>query len=330
MPAQLPHSKNGNGRRPWQVALQRFLDRMAVDLTVGGLIVVSIALTLLELSLPDTAMREFLIEVNYGITCIFAVELILRFAAAPRWRFFRDYFIDILAILPLFRTLRFARVIRLLRLFRILRLMGIFSRYASSFPYVFRRGAVEYAMVLGLILLTVLFSTGAVLSLEHDNANFDTFSEALWFSIYTLLAGEPIPGPPTTVAGHVVVIGVMFMGMTVFAMFTGTVSAFMVERLRMEGRTVQWEEFENHVVICGWNRKAEIIIREYHFATGKSATPIVVIDQIEGVPEFRDESLRPRVQFLNADFTKVSALQKAGIDRAKTCIIVSESGPGRS
>lgn len=317
-------------RREWQLRLQRFFAKAQVDLTIGGLIVVSIALTLLELSLPLSETNSLLIETNYVITCVFAIELTLRFASNPRARFFQEYFLDIVAIVPLFRSLRFARLIRLLRLFRILRLMGIFSRYASSFPYVFRRGAVEYAMVLGLIMLTILFSTGAVLTLEQENPDVDTFPEAMWFSIYTLLAGEPIPGPPTTPAGHVLTVTVMFMGMTVFAMFTGTVSAFMVERLRVEGRSVQWDKFNDHVVICGWNRKAEIIVREYLVANGRNGMPIVVIDRIEGEPEFQDESLRPRVQFLDDDYTKVSALTKAGIERARTCIIVSSTESGRS
>jgi len=319
--------------RPWQRSLQRFFDQTGTDLTIGGLIVVSVALTLLELSLPDTPTRGILIEVNYAITCVFAVELLLRFAGRPRWRFFREYLLDIIAVLPLFRSLRFARVIRLLRLLRllrILRLLGIFNRHASSFPYVFRRGAIEFAMVFGLIVLTVLFATGAVLTIEHDNAQVDTFSEALWFSIYTMVAGEPIPGPPKSVAGHVLTVGVMFMGMSVFAMFTGTILAFMVDRLRMEGRTVQWEEFTDHVVICGWNRKAEIIVREYQVANGRSPVPIVVVDKIDGQLEFQDESLRNKVQFLNDDFTKVSALTKAGITRAKTCIIVSDANGKRS
>ena len=318
--------------RPWQVALQRFFDRSVTDLTIGGLIVISVALTLLELSLPveSEAWRTTLIEVNYGITCVFAIELALRFAAHPRWSFFREFFLDIIAVLPLFRPLRALRVIRLLRLLRILRLMGIFSRHASSFPYVFRRGAIEYAMVLGLIMLTVLFATGAVLTFEQGNEDVDTFGEALWFSIYTMVAGEPIPAPPKTLEGHVLAVSVMFMGMTVFAMFTGTVSAFMVDRLRVEGRPVQWEEFSDHVVICGWNRKSEIIVREYQVANSRKPVPIVVIDQHEGAPEFQDETLRNKVQFLNEDFTKVSSLTKAGITRAKTCIIVSDANGKRS
>lgn len=316
--------------RDWQQQLQYFFRRMSVELFIGGLIVTSVALTLLELSLPETELRSTLIEVNYGITCLFAMELTLRFAAQPSWQFFRKYAIDLISILPLLRMLPFARLLRLFRLLRILRLLGIFSRYASSFPYIFRRGAIEYVIVSGLILLTVLFSTGALLTVEKDNEDVNTFGEALWYSIYTLLSGEPISGPPKTIAGHLVVVGVMFMGMTVFAMFTGTVSAFMVERLSKEGRIVRWEDFNDHIVICGWNRKAEIIVLEYRVAERNRESPIVVVAEFDEEPEVTDPRLSSRVQFLNDDFTKVSVLEKAGIHRAKTCIILSDMAHHRS
>jgi len=54
--------------RPWQRSLQHFFDHTGTDLTIGGLIVVSVALTLLELSLPDTPTRGILIEVNYAMS----------------------------------------------------------------------------------------------------------------------------------------------------------------------------------------------------------------------------------------------------------------------
>ncbi len=316
----------------WQQRLQTFFRKAAVELTIGGLIVISVALTILELSLAPSPERTLLAEVNYGITALFAVELTLRFAGATsKKRFFREYWIDILAVMPLLRTLRFARLLRLLRLLRILRLMGIFSQYASSFPYIFRRGAIEYMMVCGLILLTVLFSTGAILTLEQDNPAFATFEDAFWYSVYTLLAAEPIADSPNqTAAGNLITVAVMFMGLTVFAMFTGTVSAFMVERLRRDGRLVQWDEFSDHMVLCGWNRRAEIIVREYCAAQPLQRQPIVAITDHGGSDDFIDPRLRGRVVFLRDDFTRVAALKQAGICRAKTCVILADTSGNRT
>ncbi len=336
MPLSLPHHRNqvnGVADRPWQRKLQQFFARPMTELVIGGLIVISVAFTIVELGLPEGEIRRsILYELNYGITCLFAVELTLRFlAASNKRRFFRDYFFDLLSLLPLFRGLQYARFLRLFRLLRVLRLLGIFSRYASSFPYIFRRGAVEYVIVSGLIMLTVLVCTGAILAIDKENDNLDEFDEALWYSIYTLLAGEPTAETPLhSLAGHLITLGVMFMGMTIFAMFTGTVSAFMVERLHREGRIVQWEDFHDHIIICGWNRKAEIIVREHRTANKGDATPIVVIAEYDDEPALSDLSLARDVHFLNDDFTKVTVLEKAGIHRAKTCIILSDTSRSRN
>ena len=330
------NSNHAKTRAPWRRALQRFFDRPQVELSIGGLIVTSVALVVLELSLAPSPFQHALGIVNYLITCLFAVELTLRFlAAANKRRYLREFWVDLIAItpliLPLFPALKFTRVVRLLRLLRVLRLLGMFSRYASLFPYIFRRGAIEYIIVSGLVMLTVVLATGALLNLESDNEELDSFGEAMWFSVYTLLAGEPTPMDASkSLASQFVVVGVMFMGMTVFAMFTGTVSAFMVDRLSREGRIVKWEELSGHTIICGWNREAEIIVREHLIAKGDDAVAVVIAELRGTEPDFVDPALRRKVQFLDDDFTKVAALEKAGIRRAERCIVLADLSQGRS
>jgi voltage-gated potassium channel len=116
-----------------------------------------------------------------------------------------------------------------------------------------------------------------------------------------------------------------------FAVITGTVSAVVTQTLRMEA-TVEWEDLENHMIICGWNRKAEIIVREAFAARKENPMQIVVIAKLEGgtIPHIPDPALRAHVQFLNDDFTKVSALEKAGVKRAATVILLSDTEKGRN
>ena len=109
----------------------------------------------------------------------------------------------------------------------------------------------------------------------------------------------------------------MFMGLTIFAIFAGTVSAFMVDRLRVEGRIVEFGELQDHIVICGWTPKTEVIIKEYRAGKQTRNTPIVVITEM---PADMLESYRKtlsNVMFLHDDFTKVSALHRAGIESAQ-------------
>jgi len=331
----MPQIPRPNAQQPatkWRRALHRFFGKLWVELFIGALIIVSVVLTIVEITSESAATVDpeafaRLELINNLITAFFVVELTLRYVAHPVKRcFFREYWIDILAVLPVLRIFRAARALRLLRLLRMLRLFGFLQRIASHFPYVIRRGATEYLVVTGLLLLTVLFGAGVMLAIEaQDNPDIDTWPEAFWFSVYSLFAGEPIPGAPRSLLGRVVAMFIMFMGVTIFAMLTGTVSAFMVERLRMEGQKVDWEHFSEHLVICGWNSKAEIVIREYRISHPEDDQPVVVIAEPMDEPPSPSPDLRDHVQILEDDFTRVVALEQAGIHRAQTCIILSDT-----
>ena len=342
---------SGARRQPrrWQAQLSAFFASVWVELTVGSLVLVSVGLTLLEFALAETAYRpedaelvRHLTQVNDVITIVFSIELTLRYLAATSKRqFFRSYWLDIIAVLPLFRIFRAGRAIRLLRLVRLLRSFGVISRLASHFPYVLRRGALEYIVVCGLLGLTVVFASGGMLYFEgrraageaiadsSDGTDFD-LEDSVWFSVYSLFAGEPIPEPPRTMGGKLIAVFVMFMGVTIFAMFTGTVSAFMVERLQSEGGKVNWDQLNDHVIICGWNTQAEIIIRELRASPGRGRTPIVVITTWEHEQPLLPRDLESNVLFYNDDFTRISALEYVGIHRASVCIILADTLGGRS
>ncbi|MEO2008311.1 MAG: hypothetical protein ABGX22_06435, partial [Pirellulaceae bacterium] len=83
---------------------------------------------------------------------------------------------------------------------------------------------------------------------------------------------------------------------------------------------------QDHVIICGWSTKAEIIIAEYRATPSMRLVPIVVLSEFEGdrVPVLPIDKQKG-VYFLNDDFTRVAALEQAGIHRAHTC----RSSPGR-
>lgn len=316
-----------------QLHLKRFFQLPIVNITIGILIIVSVVLTLIELSLPKYSSTLHIFNIlNEILTILFFLELTLRFIAAPNKKlYFQEYWLDILAILPLLRVFRTTRSLRLLRLLRILRLSGLFNHYASTFPYILKRGIQEYLIVFFLLLLTIAFGSVAILVFERSsNPNVTSLEDAFWFSIYSLFAGEQIPAPPSSLGGKLVAVFVMFMNVTIFAMFTGTISAFMVERIRREDDLVDWESFSNHTIICGWNPKAEIIVREYKAAGKSKGIPIIVIAEFNDEPNFTAPDLKSRLQFLNDDFTKVTALEKAGIRRAETCIILSDKSHGRS
>ena len=372
--------------RPWQVALNRFFNRASFELLIGTLVMLSVVLTLAEFWLESEFTRSspkvvtpwvtltqwhlrLLTMINDYITNLFIIELSLRFAAASsKSAFFAEFWLDILAVIPLFRIFRSARALRLLRIVRLFRLLGVFARLSSRYPRIFRNNAVDLLIVVGMLSIAVVFGTIAITHFENqarhseagqinlasdvdqrldevdflrqgDNIpdlnptsrenDFDMQS-SFWFSIYTLLAGEPVPVPPKTVSSRIVTVFLMLSGMAIFAIFAGTVSAFMVDRMRTEGRVVEWDALSNHIVICGWTQKTKIVIEEYRASKSSRRVPIVVITELD--PDMIDANIRAlsNVMFVHDDFTRVSALCRAGIERATTCLVLTDTSGGRS
>ena len=345
----------------WKLSLRLFFAKPIVEITVGGLVLLSVVLTLFELWLdsclsngirpmfgsigPLSENHLHAMElVNFAITLIFVSELTLRYVAANNKReFLREFWLDIVATLPLFRVFRGVRALRLLRLVRLVRLLGIMSRLSSHFPTILKRGAIDFLTICGLLLTAILFGTAAMMMSEgvspstettvanhlEDEQTFD-MENSFWFSVYTVFSGEPIPHQPKTLLGKIVTVFLMFMGLTIFAIFAGTVSAFMVDRLRMEGRVVRMNDLHDHIVICGWTPKTEVILREYRASSSTKNLPIVIITETELDRVATDIDTLPNVFTIQDDFTKVSALNRACISKAKICIVLADTSGGRS
>jgi voltage-gated potassium channel len=324
-------------------ALQRLLSRPIVESTLGGLIITSAALTVVETT--STAPSPWVVYGVQAITALFVVELVTRFRISPSRRgFFREYWLDVLSVLPLVAALdlpfvegasarppNWLAALALLRIFRLLRLLKIARHRVLLFPRVLRKGAREVFFASGLVMLAVVFASSALVMFERDaNPALRTFPQAFWFSVYSVIATEPIPGPPQTLGGHVVAVFVIMTGLFTFATVVGTISALVSDRMRSGDLIMDWEDLRDHLIVCGWNRKAEIIIKEFIAAYPDDDRPIVVLAELEGgVPQLRDAASRTRVQFLNDDFTKLEALEKVGIRRAARCILLADTSKGR-
>ncbi|MEM9410569.1 MAG: ion transporter [Planctomycetota bacterium] len=346
---------------PWKLRLRRVFAKPSVEMAVGSLVLISVVLTLFELWLDsclsvgnapivggigqlDLRHLQVMELINFGITMIFVMELTLRFISAQsKSQFFKEFWLDIVATLPLFRVFRGVRALRLLRLIRLVRLLGVMSRLSSHFPTILKRGAIDFLTICGLLLTAILFGTAAMMLSEGvaspkdlDSVNVSEPGESFnmensfWFSVYTVFSGEPIPHQPKTLLGKIVTVFLMFMGLTIFAIFAGTVSAFMVDRLRMEGRVVRMNDLQDHIVICGWTPKTDVILREYRASNSTKNLPIVIITESDLDRINSDIETLPNVFTIQDDFTKVSALNRACISKAKICIVLADTSGGRS
>lgn len=290
-----------------------------------ALIIVSVSGTVLEVLLP-AGWSWWLSRVDDALALLFAIELSLRWLVArKKRRFFHRYWVDILAVAPFW----FFRVLRVLRLFRAFVLL---QRRISPFRGTIASRSEPASLVLGSMVLIVLSTLVLQRAEGPDNAAFAPFESALWFSLYSLVGGEPIGGMPTTHVGRWTTLILMLGGMTMFGVFVGTVSAGMVTRLRgrLEMRELDVDELEGHVVVCGWNATGPTVLRElFHEA---SAGRAVVLLTEKPVPEaalpvdLRRELLYQQL----GDYTRHDVLRAVNITSAASVILLADMLVSRS
>ncbi|WP_168211006.1 potassium channel family protein [Persicimonas caeni] len=305
--------------------VRKVLNHRVTEALVALLIIVSVVLVLAEAWLQRTDPLYWQIRrANDVITLVFVIELFIRYYAERRKeRFFRKCWYDILAVLPVFRAVRFLRVLRLLRLYR----LGIIAtRRLRRFSSAFRVVRVEYVIV-GLTILTVVLMGAMSMRVVEGrfNADFATLDQSLWFAVMTLIAAEPVGGAPVTPMGRVVTLAMMLSGLTVFAVFTGTVSAVMIETLRkVRLHGMELDDLYEHVIICGWNQAGPLVVRELmndarydHFVI---ITENEAIENDPVVQEFPDQILT-----LVGDYTRIDCLKEAGVERAGVALLLADS-----
>jgi len=305
----------------------RFIHHWVTEVALLTLILLSVGMTMVELTIADQNIANVLESIGQIITLIFAAELGIRFwVARKKSRFFSRYWIDIIAILPLTRPLRIFRVVRLLRLYR----AGILlNRRGRAFGGSVRATRAELTGLAMGSLILVGFAATVIFHTERGiNNDFMTFEQALWFSTYSLIGGEPIGGMPDTTVGKWATLSLMVGGMTLFGMFVGTVSAGMVNRLgaNMEVKEMDLDELVDHVIVCGWNRSGRTVLKELFGVGAPPGRAVVLVTEQQGMPsDVPMADVDPELVYHHhGDYTLVDVLEDVGVTDASIVILLRD------
>ncbi|MBT9311033.1 ion transporter [Leptothoe kymatousa] len=308
--------------------LDRFIHAPQTEIALVAMILLSVALVVLEVVLETRGLAtRWVTHGQAGLTSIFICELSLRYwVARKKRRFWRNYWLDILAVMPMISAFRLLRLLRILRLLRagilLNRSLGrLSSAIATSLGL-----QIGVFMIIGLIVLTGGLAT--YLFEAPYNPRLDSLPDAMWWSFLSLVAGEPIGGDPQTDIGKVIALMVMMGGLTTFAVFTGVVSAVMMRKLEtfMDFKALEIDELREHIVICGWNRGGHLIVEEL-LADGdlnRCAVVIVVENTEEPFQELKRLN-QSQLYFYPEDYTKIDILETVGITYASRAILLADA-----
>lgn len=312
--------------REWS---RRTVGQLWFELPVFLLILVSVVLLGEEaLVQPGSVQYRQVVTAQLVITCIFIVELTIRYGAAMRFgAFLRDCWLDILAILPGLQVFRIGaglRVLRLLRLLRLVRLVRLYSLPAST-------RMVQSLGIIVLLAATVLVGTLGLAATR--GFSLQGVVHSFWSSIFSFLSSEYVENFPPTVGGKLTALLLIFGGVSFFSILTGSVTAIIGDRMKrgsnfLEGLLLN--ELQEHILICGWNSGVMTILQEMQSHAGFQNRDFVIVSELEMLPNVTHLPNPRRVRFVRDDFTRIAALRRAGLERASVALIMADQSGGRS
>ncbi|MCD4651902.1 MAG: ion transporter, partial [Candidatus Cloacimonetes bacterium] len=185
----------------------------------------------------------------------------------------------------------------------------------------------RFVIIAFFIIVLIICSATVMLALERQNKatnQYNSFIDALWWAIVTITTVGYGDIVPKTTVGRIVGIGLIFVGFTLFSLFTGLIASLMVEDKLKGARGLKQIKSKEHLVICGWNETARTMLK--HFSRrGMDENLILVGDYLQ---EFINglEAKFPNLslKYIRGDFTQKDALMKSNVRFARHVFILAD------
>lgn len=183
--------------------------------------------------------------------------------------------------------------------------------------------------IVTLIVAVALTSGTAILQFERapDREEFNSVADGIWWAVVTMTTVGYGDHFPITPGGRVLGVGLMSSSIILVSLFTATVSSIFVARKIQEGKGLESVDFENHVLLCGWNTRTTRTLETLNGAAESAvAADVVLINQLaaEDVEPLIRDFGNLEIRFIRGDFTREEVLDRANIRSAAHAILVPD------
>jgi voltage-gated potassium channel len=178
------------------------------------------------------------------------------------------------------------------------------------------------------VLIVIVIGGGLVFLVESGtNGEFSRFVDSLWWGAVTITTVGYGDMTPVSNAGRLVAVTMMFGGIVLTSIFSGTIASIFVNRKIQEGRGLQEVNLRNHTIICGWNRNAVGIIESFSSLSKDRKTTLCLINEMDA-EEFQMLKVKHselEIKFVKGDFSSEKILGRASAANAKAAILIPDT-----
>lgn len=174
--------------------------------------------SLVIISLVAELPEEQGFALDLFIWIVFLLDYIVRLVASEKkWEFVKRNPLDLIAIIPLDQIFR---AVRLVRLLRVIRLISLLKRGRSFLDIVFEKYNIDKVFVFVIVFLFL-----SSLSMTWIEPEFESYGDSLWWAVVTTTTVGYGDIYPQTPAGKVTASVLMFIGIGVIGVVTGTIAS---------------------------------------------------------------------------------------------------------
>lgn len=228
-----------------------------------------------------------------------------------KWRYVTSIsaVIDLIAILPSYRSLRILRVLVLFRAFKMLR----YTRSLTGFFFVLKNKKFEL-ITLATLFLFFIFIAGIMLYVfegDNDNPNIHNLFDAFYWALVTISTVGYGDISPVTSEGRAVSMLIIIAGVGLISFFTSIIVSSFAERLDVlrEDRVVhETAKKKNMTVICGYGVLGKLVAKGLE----KENVEFIILDIN---PDLAEEAHNAGYRAICADATKSMIFEDLGIDK---------------
>ena len=178
-----------------------------------------------------------------------------------------------------------------------------------------------FKVIIGIIITWIL---GSIIISIIEPVQFSKWTDSLWWTIVTMTTVGYGDFAPISLWGRLLAMIIMFFGIILIAVVTGTISSIITTRRIMEGKGLGKITFKKHTLICGWSNNIHHLIDT--LVKNNALEDIVIIndrseDEINNILSNYDKA---NIRFIRGDFTLDSILNNANATTAKNAIILND------
>ena len=206
--------------------------------------------------------------------------------------------------------------------------IGFLSKITGSFSSFYRNLSKDnLSRIIIAVLLVIFVGGGLVFFIETgSNGEFTRFVDSLWWGAVTITTVGYGDMAPVSNAGRMIAVMMMFGGIVLTSIFSGTIASIFVDRKIKEGRGLQEVNLRNHTIICGWNRNAAGIIESFSALSKDKKITLCLINEMDAEEYQMLKVKHPEldIKFVKGDFSSEKILNRASASNAKAAIFIPD------